>query len=209
MPLGDVALHLGAQDQLGLQLGDLGLDLEIVVGDQRLDAIGPGRLTHLAGELAAISAEPDHGEAQLLGRDARGGDRVAGVAEHEHALAGQVVGIDRSRVPGQPRALLGQDRRRIDAGEARDLRDERARRADADRHGPGRRLTEGAAEPARRLGRDLGIEHHVEIGLAQAREIGRARAERRHDMDVDAEPREQIEDLVHVVAMAKAQRARA
>ena len=39
-PLGDVALHLGAEHEFGLQLGDLRLDLEIVVGDQRLDAVG-------------------------------------------------------------------------------------------------------------------------------------------------------------------------
>ena len=38
-PLGDVALHLRAEHQLGLQLGDRRLDLEIVVGDQRLDAV--------------------------------------------------------------------------------------------------------------------------------------------------------------------------
>ena len=56
-PLGDVALHLRAQHQLGLQLGDLGLDLEIVVGDQRLDAVALGGLAHLAGELAAVGAE--------------------------------------------------------------------------------------------------------------------------------------------------------
>jgi hypothetical protein len=34
-----VAFHLRAQHQLGLQLGDAGLDLEVVVGDQRLDAV--------------------------------------------------------------------------------------------------------------------------------------------------------------------------
>ena len=38
-PLGDVPLHLRAEHQLGLQLRDPGLDLEIVVGDQRLDAV--------------------------------------------------------------------------------------------------------------------------------------------------------------------------
>ena len=42
-PLGDVALHLRAEHQLGLQLGDLRLDLEVVVGDQRLDAVARPR----------------------------------------------------------------------------------------------------------------------------------------------------------------------
>ena len=36
-PLGDVSLHLGAQHQFGLQFGDPGLDLEIIVADQGLD----------------------------------------------------------------------------------------------------------------------------------------------------------------------------
>ena len=36
--LADMALHLGAEDHLGLKLFDGALDLEIVVGDQRLDA---------------------------------------------------------------------------------------------------------------------------------------------------------------------------
>jgi hypothetical protein len=46
--LGDVALHLRAEHQFGLQLGDPRLDLEIVVGDQRLDAVELGGLAHLA-----------------------------------------------------------------------------------------------------------------------------------------------------------------
>jgi hypothetical protein len=33
--LGDMPLHLRAEHQLRLQLGDLGFDLEIIVGDQR------------------------------------------------------------------------------------------------------------------------------------------------------------------------------
>jgi hypothetical protein len=35
--LADMALHLRAEDHLGRGLGDGGLDLEIVVGDQRLE----------------------------------------------------------------------------------------------------------------------------------------------------------------------------
>jgi hypothetical protein len=34
---------------------------------------------------------------------------------------------------------------------------------------------------------DLGVEHDVEVGLAQPRQIGGARAERRDHVDVDAE----------------------
>ena len=47
-PLGDVALHLRAEHEFGLQLGDLRLDLEIVVGDQRLDAVAPRRRSRIS-----------------------------------------------------------------------------------------------------------------------------------------------------------------
>ena len=67
-PLGDVPLHLRAEHQFGLQLGDLRLDFQIVVGDQRLDAVALGGLAHLAGEFAAVGAEADDGEAELLRR---------------------------------------------------------------------------------------------------------------------------------------------
>ena len=56
---------------------------------------------------------------------------------------------------------------------------------------------------------DLGIEHDVEVGLAEPGEIGRRRAERRDDVDVDAEAAEQPGDLGDVVAMAEAERGRA
>ena len=66
-PLGDVALHLRAEHQFGLQFGDPGLDFEIVVGDQRLDAVAFGRLAHLAGEFARVGSQADDLEAEFLG----------------------------------------------------------------------------------------------------------------------------------------------
>jgi hypothetical protein len=74
-PLGDMALHLGAQNQLGLEFGDGALDLQIVVGDQRRDAVFFGGGADLAGEFAVVGAQADDLEAQLFGRDAGGGDR--------------------------------------------------------------------------------------------------------------------------------------
>ena len=53
---------------------------------------------------------------------------------------------------------------------------------------------------------DLGIEHDVEIGVAEPREVGRRRAQRRDDVDVDAEAGEQGGDLADVVAVAEAER---
>ena len=64
-------------------------------------------------------------------------------------------------------------------------------------------------EPLRRLRGDLGIEHDVEVGVAEAGDVGGAGAERRDDVDVDTEPLEQPGDLAHVVAMAEAERGRA
>ena len=51
-----------------------------------------------------------------------------------------------------------------------------------------------------------GIEHDVEVGLAQPGEVGGAGAHRRHHVDVDAQAAEQAGDLGDVVAVAEAQR---
>jgi hypothetical protein len=113
--LRDMALHLRAEDELRLQGDDPGLDLEVVVGDQRLDAVQRGSLTNLPGHLAAVGAEADDREAELAPRDAGGRDRVGRVAEDEDALAREVGRVDRARVPGQRGRALGEagaDRRR-------------------------------------------------------------------------------------------------
>ena len=143
--------------------------------------------------------------------DARGGDGVRGVAEDEHALAGQIGRVDRARIPGQPRRHAGQHRRRIDAGE-------RARpRAMKSRVAPTpigtvfvARLAEGAlaatAPPAPAIS---GYSTTLKSASpSRARSAGRG-AQRRDDVDVDAEPVEQPRDLGDVVAMAEAERGRA
>ena len=203
--LGDMALHLGAQHQLHLQLGDLRLDVEIVVGDQRLDPIELGGLAHLAGEFAGVSAEPHDLEAQLRLRDARGGDGVAGVAEHEDALAREIGGIHRARVPGQTRGLFRQKRRGVDARERSDFRDEIPRGADADGDHLGEGLAMGLFEILGGAVRDFGIEHHVEIGVAEPCQILRRGAHGRDHIDVDPHPTQQLGDFPDVVAVAEAQ----
>ena len=102
-PLGDVALHLGAEHQIGLKLRHLGFDLQVVVGDQRLDAVMGGGFPDLARHLAAVGAEADYREAQFSMSDPGRRDGVAGVAEDEDALAGQIRAVNRMRVPGQAR----------------------------------------------------------------------------------------------------------
>ena len=94
-PLGDMALHLRAQHQFGLQFRDPGFDLEVVVGDQRLDPVEFGCLANVTAEFAAVGADPDHLEAELVGCDAGRGNRVGGIAEDEDPLAGQIGRIHR------------------------------------------------------------------------------------------------------------------
>ena len=98
--LGDMPLHLRAQHQLGLQLGDGGFDLEIIVRDERFEAIQLGRLAHVAGVFASIGAEAADSEPQFARGNAGGRDGMGGVAEDVDALAGQVGKIDRFGVPG-------------------------------------------------------------------------------------------------------------
>ena len=55
--------------------------------------------------------------------------------------------------------------------------------------------------------RDLGIEHDVEIRVAEPCEIGWCRAHRRADVDVDAQTSEQPGNLDDIVAMPEAERS--
>ena len=50
--LGDVAFHLGAQNQFGLGGNDRVFDLQVIVGDQRLDAVFGRGGANFAGKLA-------------------------------------------------------------------------------------------------------------------------------------------------------------
>ena len=72
-PLGGVAFHLRAEHQVGDQLGDGGLDVQVIVGDQGLQAERLGGGAHVAGKFARVSAQADHLEAHFLGRHAGGG----------------------------------------------------------------------------------------------------------------------------------------
>ena len=49
-PLGNVPLHLRAEHQVGCECGDGGLHLEVVVGDEGLQAMGCGCGANLAGQ---------------------------------------------------------------------------------------------------------------------------------------------------------------
>ena len=204
--LGDVPLHLRAQHQLRLQGRDGRLDLEVVVADQRLEAELGGGGPQLAAELAAVAAEADHVEAQLVAGDPGGGHGVGGVAEHEDAFAGQIGAVDRARVPRQPAVVLHQ---RGQAREPGHFFEESLGRADADRDRLGRGLAEAAVEVTRGRAGDFGIQHDVERRVAQADQVGRAGAQRGHDVDLDAEALDQGDDLLDVVTVPEAERARA
>ena len=213
--LGDVALHLRPEHQLGRALCDGLLDFQVVVGDQRLDAVELRSLAYLARELAAEGAEADHGEAHLFGGDSRCGDDMGRIAEHEHALAGQVGRIDRARVPGQARLRAGQrshpgmfarqHRIGADPGERSHLGDEGAGAVDAHRRGLRIRHAERALQPRRQRARHFRVQADVEVGLGQALQVVRRRAQRCDHVDVDAEFAEQPGDLDHVVAAAEAE----
>ena len=186
-PLGDVPLHLRAEHEFGLQLGHLGFDFEIVVGDERFDVVELGGLADLARKLTRVGPEAHDVEPKLLRGDPRGCDRVRRVAKDEHALAGQIGRVDGPRVPGQPGALPREHGGRIDARDRRDFSDEVARGADTDRYRLHHRLGECALQPLRRLHGDFRIQHDVEVRLAKPGEIGRRGAERRDDCHIDPE----------------------
>ena len=91
--LGDVPLHLRPEHKLGRGGGDRLLHREIVVADQRLEAIRLRRLAHLTRHLARIGPDPHDLEAEFVAGDAGRRDRVRGIAEDEDPLPGEVGGV--------------------------------------------------------------------------------------------------------------------
>ena len=75
---------------------------------------------------------------------------------------------------------------------------------DADRHRLDEGLPEIARQPLRCLQGDLGIEHDVEVRLAETGEVGGACAARRDDGDVDAAALDARAHFLEVVAMTEA-----
>ena len=205
-PLGNVAFHLRAQHQFGLQRLNGIFDRQVIVGDQRFDTVKSCRIAQIAGEFAVVAAKAHHFEAQLVTRHACRGNGMRGVAENEHAFAGQIGRIDRAAPPRQVRRI--EHGGRIDARQARHFGDEITRRAVADRHGAHGFLPELAFQPATgRIG-DFGIEADVEIGLAQPRQIGGAGPQRGGYIDGNAQGVEQPGDFDHIVAMPEPKRGR-
>ena len=64
--LGYVALHLGAQNELGVQLLNLLFNLEVVVGDQGFDVVERCSLSDIPGKLSAVGAQSHHMKAHLF-----------------------------------------------------------------------------------------------------------------------------------------------
>ncbi len=206
--LGDVPFHLRAQHQFGMRRRDRFLDLEMIVGDQRLDAMLGSGGAQVAREFTIVAAQAADHEAQLVAGDARSGDGVRRIAEDEDALAGKVGRIDRAAPPRHPRLGHVERRRGIDPGEPRHLMDEIDRRAMTDRNGLRERLAEVALQPAGGRVGNFGVEDDVEIGLPQAGDVCRARPQRRGDVDLYAERAEYLRHFDDIVAVAKTQCAR-
>ena len=206
LALGDVALHLGAQNQLGLQGVDLVFDFQVVVGDQRFNAVAFGTVAHFAGKFAAVAAQAHHLKAHLLAGDAGRGHHMRGVAKNVDALAGQVGRVDRLGVPRRMR-VFGVLARHRQARQGADFGDEVARGVAAQGHGLGVRLVKLALQPLRSGQANFGVKHHVEVGFGQFLHIGHAGTQGRDHGHVHTELVQQLGDFFDVVAVAKTQGA--
>ena len=202
-PLADMPFHLRAQDQFRLQGGDGCLDLKIIVGDQRLDPEGLCGGAQGTGLFAVVAAHAAHLEADLVAGDFRGGNDMGGIAEQEHALAGQIGRIDRGRPPGLAQTRLVRAQRR--ARQGRHFGDEGAGGGNADRDGFGEGLSEGRlAVPCGGFG-GFGIEQHVEMRGPHPGDVGGARPHWGGHVHVDAHLLQQRRNLGQIIAVAKAQ----
>ena len=132
---------------------------------------------------------------------------MGAVAKDEHALAGQIGAVDRAGPPGQTQAaLVGADGQ---AGQAGYFGKEIVCGTDADRHGLGEGLLEVRLQPA---GCGFGVfrvHQHVEMGSAEAGDVGGTGPHRRDDIDGHAHRGQQTGQFGDVVAVAKAQGGRA
>ena len=210
-PLGAVALHLGAEHQLWRRLGHRLLNRQVVVADQGLQTQFLGGGAHLPGQLAAVSTQAHHLKAQLLAGDAGGGDRVGGIAEDEHPLAGEVGGIHRARIPGEPRGPLSKTRGfarpcgalRLQPQHLFQFRQEGLGGGDADRHRFDGGHAEAPLQPAAHGGGHLRIEADIGIGRGDPHQIGGPGPQRCGDGHIDAPFAQQPGDLAHVIAAAE------
>jgi hypothetical protein len=70
------------------------------------------------GEFAVVAAQAHHLEAHLVARDAGSGHHMGGVAEQEHALAGQVGAVDDADHQGMAQAGFRGPFSAVDAGDS-------------------------------------------------------------------------------------------
>ena len=201
-----MALHLGPQDQFGLQFGDARLNFQVVVADQRVDTIELGRIAHITGKLAAVSADADDSKAHFLSGHFGSGDRMRGVAKYKDPLAGQVGGVDRSRIPGGTRIGFGQKGVCIQPGQLGHFSHEGTGGAAANWNHFGKRLPKIALQPLRAQVGNLWVKHHVEIRIGQSSQIGGCGRQRGDDVDLEPHVSQQLADLGQIVTVPEAQR---
>ena len=112
-----MALHLRAQDQFGLQFGNARFDFQIVVADQRFDAVKFGSFTHFTRKLTAVGTYANDGKAHFLGGHLGGGNSMGRVTKHKNTLARQVSGVDRACVPCGTGVSFGQSCVGVESGQ--------------------------------------------------------------------------------------------
>src|SRR5947209_17000710 len=145
--LGDVPLHLRAENQLRLERRHLRFDLEIVVGDEAVGVDGGGGFSNLAREFARIGANADNLEAELGPRGSGRRKDVSRIAKDENPLPREIGRIDRPRPPWQTRLALKRGLARTEPRKRGDLGDERSRRSYSDRNSSCVGLSVGLFEP--------------------------------------------------------------
>ena len=92
--LRNVALHLGPQNQLWLQIRYRALDRQVVVCNERLEAVFGRESAQIAGPLAAVGAQPHHLESHFIPRDSRRRQRVGAIGENKDSFTCEVSRID-------------------------------------------------------------------------------------------------------------------
>ena len=201
--LGDMPLHLRAEDQLRMKLGDTRLDIEIIIGNQRLDPKPRGSLANLPGIFARIGADANHIKSELAAGYPFGSQHMRRVAKNKHAFAGQIGRVNRLRIPWQTAGLVAQKLCRLNTCKTANFRNKISRCADADGYNRRHWLRAILLKPPTRILGDIWIENHIKRCIAQTGYVRRTRVKRRDHVNGYTKALQQAADLVQIIAMAE------
>ena len=202
--LGNVPLHLRAQYQFGLQLSDCSLDREIVIGNERFEAIFSGQCPNIAGALAAVGTQPNDFKPHFVARHPRSRNSVGAIGKNKYPLAGEVCGVNGTAVPREP-TFTDRVGINVEAQNLRHLGNEISGCPPTQRYRLNRWLFKLTSQPITGQIAHLGRQIDIGVCVGNAQQVMGRRAQRGNNIDKHTHLLEETRYLGHIVATPKSQ----